>query len=276
MKIVVSNGGQLCNRIWSYIFLIAHSLHSKENIFITDFRDYGKLFPNLSKFNLIHFVKSRFSIFALKKLSYLLSDKFNSWSFITNMLTIKRYNGWDYRSETQFIQEYKKEIKLIFTPHDEVINKCKLLIDPMKNENVVVGVHIRRRDYIGFMKGSYYYEISEYRNFMIEILDEFKNYNSKPLKFLLCSDETITDREFEGIDCFSITNTTPIEDLFGLSLCDFIIAPPSTFSMWASFFGDVPIFIISNRSTRISKDGFKLLCSLDIFTDGTSFTHCTQ
>jgi hypothetical protein len=32
-----------------------------------------------------------------------------------------------------------------------------------------------------------------------------------------------------------------VEDLYSLARCDYLLGPPSTFSLWASFYGNVPL-----------------------------------
>ncbi len=45
-----------------------------------------------------------------------------------------------------------------------------------------------------------------------------------------------------------------IEDMYALASCDYLIGPPSTFTMWASFYGKVPLNIIrrSDQSQQLS------------------------
>lgn len=156
MKVVKSNSGQLCNKIWSYTFLIAHTLKFKENIFIN---------------------------------------------------------------------------------------------------------------------GVYHFENSVYKNYMDMIDIEISNKENKEVSFLICSAEKIDVHDFPGLDCFQIPSSTSIEDLYCLSLCNYIIGPPSTFSMWASFYGKVPLRIIKKNDEIIAVKQFKTIIAVDVFDDGSTFTH---
>ncbi|HAX17707.1 MAG TPA: hypothetical protein DCY00_03825 [Actinobacteria bacterium] len=60
-----------------------------------------------------------------------------------------------------------------------------------------------------------------------------------------------------------------IEDLYSLALCDYIFGPPSTFSMWASFYGEVPLRFITNPDTDLSLDKFKKIIYQNYYEDGT-------
>jgi hypothetical protein len=50
----------------------------------------------------------------------------------------------------------------------------------------------------------------------------------------------------------------PAEDLFSLAACDYIMGPSSTFTIWASFYGDVPLFMIKDPLIALCLDGFSV------------------
>ena len=64
--------------------------------------------------------------------------------------------------------------------------------------------------------------------------------------FLLTSDEPIDQADYSGFQTVVGTGG-PIGDLYGLSKCDYIIGPPSTFSTWAAFYGQVPLSRLSRH-----------------------------
>ena len=47
--------------------------------------------------------------------------------------------------------------------------------------------------------------------------------------------------------------------MYSLAECDYIVGPPSTFSTWASFYGNVPIYRITDPSAEFSIADFKVL-----------------
>ena len=49
----------------------------------------------------------------------------------------------------------------------------------------------------------------------------------------------------------------PVGDLFALAGCDRVIGPPSTFSQWAAFFGDVPICFL-DEGKPLAPDRFSV------------------
>ena len=75
------------------------------------------------------------------------------------------------------------------------------------------------------------------------------------VRFLICSNEDGIDKELlkmvSDTNIFSIENTNGITDLYALSKCDYIIGVPSSYSQWASFMGDVPLYLIQMRRCLI-------------------------
>ena len=276
MKFVRSNGGQLCNRIWSYTYWIAYSIQYDEHIFIIDFQEYIPLFSNLNKFKKIHFIKS-------KKLRSLIETVLPKNKTIQNSgkyEALKNRNfllldGWEWRNETTLINKYKNELLKLFLPKQHFIINCNSTIQKHKNSKTLIGVHIRRKDYNSFFNGIYYYDNCMYRKFMEETIHSLSTIVNTGFRYFLCSDDEIDPNDFLPFDCFKIPDATNIEDLYSLSLCDYIIGPPSTFSMWASFYGNVPLKIIDHPDAKFSVDDFKIISAVDRFTDGSFFTHVT-
>jgi hypothetical protein len=81
--------------------------------------------------------------------------------------------------------------------------------------------------------------------------------------FLICSNEAINATMYQGLTvCFGTGD--PVEDLYCLSACDYIIGPPSSFSAWAAFYGDKPIrWIVASDDVP----------AIESFRSGTSFVY---
>ena len=259
MKIVYSPGGQLCNKMWSYSYYIAKSFKLYEKVFFLNFDDYLHLFPNLQAYKNIRFVKIK------RSCSYFVLNLCRVAKKITNHVI----DGWQYRSKTALLDEFFEQIHFLFSPHPAVIQKCERIITKLKNKgSVVVGVHIRRGDYAQFMNGMYYFENETYIHCMKQLQQEI----GKEVCFFIASTDKITFID-PDITYFQIPQSTNIEDLYALSLCDYIIGPPSSFSMWASFYGKTPLRIISHLDEAIVLKDFKIIAAIDTFHDGTVFSH---
>jgi len=46
--------------------------------------------------------------------------------------------------------------------------------------------------------------------------------------------------------------------MYGFARCDYLIGPPSTFTMWASFYGQVPLNIICRNDQPQAIDDFRV------------------
>ena len=75
--------------------------------------------------------------------------------------------------------------------------------------------------------------------------------------YLLCSDEPINIGNFQGLP-IKTGNNHLIEDLYSLAACDYIMGPPSTYSMWASFYGQTPRVEIIDGNQSLSLDDFQI------------------
>ena len=121
-----------------------------------------------------------------------------------------------------------------------------------KESDIVVGVHIRHGDYINFMQGRYFYTVDEYLAVMSKVKKLFIN---KKVAFLVCSNAKQQHRKFEKFNCFFGSDHI-VEDLYSFAKCDYIIGPPSTYTLWASFYGNVPLYRITDITKAPTLDNF--------------------
>jgi len=49
-----------------------------------------------------------------------------------------------------------------------------------------------------------------------------------------------------------------IEDMYAFARCDYLIGPPSTFTLWASFYGCVPLNLIRSSDQRQALADFRV------------------
>jgi hypothetical protein len=288
MIILTKNPGRLCNNLWAFAPFIALCLRKNETVFIQDFNQYQDLFENLNYIPNLKFGKKssyNLRIYLLMLLYNLLPNKlieiFNIqtdkdfWYFFdkSEVATDKYilFVSIDYQKNSWSDLEFHDELRRLFRPKRCYIDK----VVPIFNENravydVIVGVHIRRGDYRKFMKGIYYYDDTIYNRYMIDIERQLAG---KRIGFLLCSDEAINPTNYKKFNYFQIEQAEPIEDLYALSLCDYIIGPPSTFSMWASFYGCVPLRVIKSGHETVHLNEFSVIVSQDVFETGEHFYH---
>jgi hypothetical protein len=277
MILLFCNNGQLCNKLWSITPISAYASENNIKLIIFFFDEYSSLFPNLKGHkhikvcHLFSFLSKRNSL--LKRLYVYLSrvipDRIETLGLFSpvdlSVVGTKKLvllNGWSCRflnilKAHDFAQKYFS----MDSADDSV------LIDSYKTsapENtVIVGVHMRRGDYRTYCNGKYHYTNSEYTDMMRRIMEENPDFS---IAFILCSDEPVPYSAFP-VSCKIVERTefSPTTDLKVLSLCDYIIGPPSTFSQWASFTGNVPLRIIEDLSVNLNFESFKIIECMDTF-----------
>jgi len=149
---------------------------------------------------------------------------------------------WFFRSAAD-CERHRDVIRAYLTPRRAVLERaCAAAAAARSSGALVVGVHVRRGDYWRFLGGAFYYSHAQYRAILARVAAAFPD---RDVAFLVCSDEPVPAGAFEGLDVHRGSGHE-LEDLFALASCDLIIGPPSTFSGWASFYGDVPLCVIDD------------------------------
>jgi len=110
----------------------------------------------------------------------------------------------------------------------------------IKENSLIVGVHIRRGDYKKHRGGEYFFPISMYEDLAKSLTI---NSGERRFVFLVCSDEHIPNNAFSGMNWIRGPGTTS-GDLYALSLCDLVMGPVSTFNRFSAFLGGIPRFEI--------------------------------
>jgi hypothetical protein len=284
--IVGGKYGQMANRLFSFSHYIASAIEHNFGVINLYFDEYNRFFNSTSSNNFlgypifINIYKSKFLHKISQKLSLLLfhflsivlpcspfheilridksndkngvdynldSDEFVSILHAKKLVFVK---GWRFRAKLSF-KKHQDIIRQLFQPLDIYKNNIDKLIQYCRNNvDILVGVHIRKGDYKEYSNGIYYYDLDIYAEKMLQ-LSNILSQQGTSVGFLLCSNENIELHYFNGLQIFLATNH-PIEDLYELSHCDYIIGPPSTYSMWASFMGKVPLCIIDRKDKNIT------------------------
>lgn len=163
--------------------------------------------------------------------------------------------GRFFRDYTNF-EKYKDVIRDYFRPAIEIQDKVdKLLSSARKDSDFVIGVHIRRGDYEQFAGGRYFYSPVQYAQKLEALQTEIA---PKRINFIICSNEIITGSVFKNVN-FIIGSGHIVGDMYALSQCDFILGPPSTFSLWAAFYGNKPLCQIKDMSKQVTMEDFVFL-----------------
>jgi hypothetical protein len=150
---------------------------------------------------------------------------------------------------------YKEEIKAYFRPVQKHLKNIDTLINSCRSQvSVLIGIHMRGGDYKEFLNGKFYFEAGTYYSMMKQIATLFPG---QKVGFLVCSNDPIDETIFSGLNVFKGTNHF-IEDMYSLAECDYILGPPSTYTMWASFYGNTPLCKLRDPKNNIDLRDFEI------------------
>lgn len=172
------------------------------------------------------------------------------------------YTNLDDSPEIANLLQQKKTIQLsgfYFAAPDSLARNKSVVLQALQFDDVIwerarksvqlgeslnclnVALHLRRGDYREFLGGMMYYSDEAYRT----IANSVKNSSTERIRLHLFSDEQISERIIEGLDAVIHRNNAAVLDLAIMASCDAIIGPNSSFSQWASFIGDVPLYVLN-------------------------------
>lgn len=162
--------------------------------------------------------------------------------------------GWLFRDFDSFVK-HSAAIREFFTPaavHQQHI--ANALAEAKHDCDVLVGIHIRQGDYAQWQGGKYYYDTATYAGLAHRAAAWWPG---KRVKFLLCSNVAPDLSLFSGLHC-ALGPNHPLEDLYALAQCHYLMGPPSTYNMWASFYGEVPLYTIQDPTASFDLTNFTI------------------
>lgn len=283
MLIISEKTGQLGNRLFLFAHIMAYAIEHKRTVVNPSFIEYASFFETtqqdlLCRYPSNHFLSGK-STFLRKIiyrlvvcLSWLLSKlKINSISVIklldneivqldssdfqnfSKKQKIIFLQGWQFRSSLS-LAKYSDQIRAFFIPIEPHRSQINLLITKIRYaSDILCGVHIRQGDYVSFSGGKWFYNTAQYIQVMKSVEQLFPD---KTVGFLICSNIAQEKEVFSEFNSF-FANNHIIEDMYSLAECDYIIGPPSTYTMWASFYGEVPLYVVENPSLKPVLSDFK-------------------
>jgi hypothetical protein len=296
LLLIIDKPGQLCNQLWSYLNMVAIAKVTNSRMILLIEDDLFKYFdcypskgtlvlkPDSYYFKFIKYI-SRFFEFSFEKSLFkeilifkpLNHDSHNSYHELYKKIKSGRayfVNSWDFRRFTDVNLMQDSEIKTFFRfKRNLSLSVDKSFNDKSQSKVTLVGVHIRRGDYNNFQNGKFYFDHTIYAGYMYEFL---KKSQFELVQFFISSNEDIPTQVFKDFNWFNLSNSSGPEDLYGLSKCVYIIGPPSTFNMWAAYYGNSNLFVIDSPSKPLSIDKFRKVYAQDIFDDKTNYSNKTN
>ena len=215
----LGNYGRLGNQLWEIASTIGISIKN-EHDFIFPNWSYSKFFnKTLPQSNTI----SNIDITITEKDSYYQDIKLDKK---------KNYNLVGYFQSWKYFNHCENLIREYFEPNFMVIPNHR-----------VVGVHVRRTDYLNLQHVHPILELDYYRS-AFEFFNR-ENYVFKIFSYdVQWSKENFNNNNFPGYNINFSIGKTDIEDLFELSACEHQIIANSSFGWWSAYLNDNPQKII--------------------------------
>lgn len=254
MIIVMDAPGQLCNQLWSYSPLIAQAKEENQTIYINGFDDYKDNFPSLNRYKFIRFINPKWSKYLEGTLKVFIKTD-GLFSKLPGGSSVV-FSSWSLPKDTQRFIRNADLIRKIFEIPDALGIK-------RQSTDIIIGMHVRRGDYKSWNEGKYYYTNDHY----MAIAEALRSQFDGSVKFFIASNEPADELLSKVPNSFSL-NISAISDLKSLSMCDYIFGPPSTFSMWASFYGQVPCRFILPDDEDWSLSDFEPIVAQNLFLSG--------
>jgi len=150
------------------------------------------------------------------------------------------------------------KINILFRPTSKYINEINAPIENLKSRNdLVCGVLVRQTDYRSWNDGKYFYTSKQYANFLSSIRNSFSN---KKIGFFIATDEEQDKKIYREFDCI-VRVGYPLENLYSLSLCDFLVGPPSSYIGWSSLYGKNTLITITSPNEEFNYSKYATLLS---------------
>lgn len=280
--VLVDAPGQTCNRFWAYLDSIAWAVANNRKVVIFHWDTSIRYFDALRNGKHVSF-----PFYLQKVMSALGERKWNSilLSLFNNRISNRFYRtnlahrigflqSWPLRKSHVYFPKIKEKLIPIFRPNENICAPIEATMQQYKSEGYfVIGVHIRRGDYRNWEGGKYYYEMSDYADTMRSLTLLYKD---KKVAFFISTNEQYEELVFSGLTLCRFNNTTAAHDLYTLSLCDLIIGPLSTFSRWASWYGNVPLAFIEKGQTNLKQCDFSVIHDFYHFTNGNEIVNLSD
>ncbi|MCC3158530.1 hypothetical protein LJ737_14870 [Hymenobacter sp. 15J16-1T3B] len=295
MVILIKRFGQLGNRLFLFAHLVANAAEHGYALANPSFNGYARYFQapatgdfgglpirvnvllgsrserwlerlfNLVQrpavFGALHRLRRQLPAPALPELLYLDDDHgydLNQPDYLSLARSQKPVllHGWCFRDRPNLRKHAPliRELFQLIEPHRTAVAEC--LSAARRHADVLVGVHIRRSDYATYLDGRYYYDDATYAHFMQAVAAQFPP--DRRVAFLVaCSEAAPPVEAFPGVQVHFAPGHF-VEDMYALAGCDYLMGPPSSYSMWASFYGEVPLLHLETPGQAVPLAAFQV------------------
>jgi hypothetical protein len=175
------------------------------------------------------------------------------WRRIVRTTPIVFQDGY-YVHDREALVKHRERVLHLLRPlrrYDEA--SAQFMARARERADVLVGLHVRHGDYSTWKDGRFYFSWQEYAEIARRVRVLF---TGSSVRFVVFSNAEFEWNAFAGIDAVPGPGGL-MEDLLALSLCDYIVGPPSSFSRWAAFRGNVPLCVLDRERSCLTAGSFK-------------------
>lgn len=168
--------------------------------------------------------------------------------------------GWNFR-RGDLTKKYRNVFKEKYALKSEFYmnNSFVSAFEKNRNNSICIGMHIRKGDYKEFLDGKYYYTDEQYFSVLKNVVDLLKcNCTDKKIYVYIFSNEDVADL-FYSVPNVSVSKENWYIDQYLMSKMDYLFGPPSTFTSWASYIGDVPLYFMENPEVNVTMEDFRII-----------------
>lgn len=265
--VLISDAGRLGNRLLAFAHAIAFAIEHEYSVSSPTFARYAHHFPAIAHesngFLWPRSLQDRLTFWADRHVhrahwSTVIVPAGSSEAVPLEQVVPTRepkrnvvLSGWLFR-DSATLKKHAAAVRRIFAPQDDISVEVEKIMGRLKAP-VVVGMHVRRGDYRHYRDGEYCYSDDVYLRVMERARELFA---PAEVQFVICSDEAVTLRVMLRRPSAVGGPGGEVSDLYALSRCDYIIGPPSTYSMWAAFYGDRPLLHLQPSQTSVTLSDF--------------------
>lgn len=234
--ITIGSSGRLGNLMGNYasIFGLGRAYNTTVRIDVALQKQLAKIFPRIT----IPSIDTNASMAELQSLPYLGNYVYgDKEAAAAGLLGAHAFLAKGYPIEIQLFHAYGCEIRNEFTFAPDIQEKVRQFWLAKKNlitDTVLVGFHIRRKDYLKYVKhrGEQMPNQTYYSNAMKFYKDKFSK-----VVFVVGSDDTkYIKGEFKGRpDVIFVPGKSPEEDMAILASCNHSIITVGTFGFWTAY-----------------------------------------
>ena len=169
--------------------------------------------------------------------------------------------GWYARWYDLFLK-YKVDILQLFAFRPKIEQHAQQVIGGSEGW-LKLGLHIRRGDYQRWHGGKFFFTDEQY----VGVIRQFcALHHDRQVAVFICGNDPKLDRDYyqqQLPECrLLFPDGNPGEDLCVLSHCDYLIGAPSTFSLVAAMYHDVPLYWIEEATEPLTEQSFHLFDNL--------------